>query len=416
MEKQYDTGTVWGLGLISILGAVAVYVFTAPFGLGLMSDSIVYLQAAKYLALGQGVSAFNNAAELSPMTSLAPGFPFVLSWAWFLGASFADWARSLNILAAALSIFLSGWLVFYVTRERVAALLMAGLLTVSVPFLQAHGRLSAEPLFILSLLVFVCSLVVFNGTGRLGMFYTAVVSSVALTSFSYLGALVIVGGIGWIWLRARKDGFPQRPALFTMLVLLFPVFLWLRHSLAGGNWRGFFPAEVLSWLLPVDVLAVMVLGICVPRIMAAKDLRRKKIFLGLCAGLFIWSLVCSAQLAGAFFTRGYGYTAKDVSSSKIVETLRSVDDRVPLYSNDPQAIYYFSGRPAIRIPGNGEDDRYFPSQGSVLNDFRTRRAAAVIFGVKNFVPGSTWSAIAHSEGFGVLAEDKVARIDGIRKK
>ena len=164
-------------------------------------------------------------------------------------------------------------------------------------------------------------------------------------------------------------------------------------------------------LVPVYVILLLGIGFIVPK---ATLCRKTTVVLLSC--FLMLALARSMNWAVLSYKNGCGYSSKVLGSSKLAETLRSIDDRVPLYSNDPAAVYYFTGRPAARIPAGGEKKAGILSMKVVMDDFSRRRAVAVVFSAVPFHPAGEWERAAALAGLEPLFKDGAGDIWGVRKK
>ncbi len=500
--KKNQAGLLYlWLGGMALLGGVLLYLISAPFGLGLIPDSIAYIQGAKHLALGQGYLGYDKAAQLMPNNWYPPGLSIFLALGWFLGLSTLEWARMLNSLLFGVNIFLVGAIVFYVTRAQYASLVSSGVFLTSVYMLQEHSRLISEPLFIMFLLGWVLAMFVFMRTEDRRFLYIAALCAGISGVVRYAGIPVIVACTGWLWIWGRQKKWQLDGVFFFLTAGILPAFLFIRNSLLTGHisgrsfsFLGLDQGGVLvavnsfsEWLLPSRVPAVLrwlVLGVCcmalgrwvVSRwIRLTQDVRQvlsfmlffvcvylagsvgfkmftrgdfvlssrllapvftlmiigvgimtsmllkpltlmKKLAVGILIVFICLTTARSVQLARILYKQGIDYSSQALTASKLAETLRSLDDRVPLYSNKPEALYHLAGRPAVRIPWAGEDPSYFPAIGMAVVDFKEKHGIAVIFDTTRFVPSPSWRSLKESLGLEILMTDTAGDIYGVRKK
>ncbi|MBF0619141.1 MAG: glycosyltransferase family 39 protein [Candidatus Omnitrophica bacterium] len=489
------------LGVMAVIGAGLVYWMTGPQGLGLDTDSIFYLQAAKNVALGLGVSAYSKAGNLASLAWYPPGFPVFLSSGWFLGIGFQDWARLCNSIFFGASVFLSGFFVFYVTKSWRPAFVAAGLFLTSVHFLDVHARLLAEPLFLAVLLGFFLALAMFIDTGRRRAFYTAALLAGLSVFVRYGGIVCILAGAAAI-IRSKREKAFRETVFFLLVSMALPLLLSLRNVLLTDHVFGGMIGHaavsfekvkigidtISEWILPASVTfmvrwavfagVIMIGGLWWQRrkVMMSSEILRvmgclagfMTVYLGSCvvvmftahassldmdhrillpvyaAGallvaiavhtaeslpaserrilaavitiFFVMGAARSAHLWSRFHREGYGYTSKVFSSLETVKALRSIEDHVPLYSNDPAAVYYLTGRSAVKIPKVGEGVGYFPAMPVVFKDFRNDRAVAVIFGASGFVAHARWENAATAVPLSILMKDPGAVIYGFKRK
>jgi hypothetical protein len=122
------------------------------------------------------------------------------------------------------------------------------------------------------------------------------------------------------------------------------------------------------------------------------------------------SFARSVNLAVSFFRDGRGYSSKAWTESKVLKELRAVDERVMVYTNAPEAVYYLIGRPSMRIPLKSEDDGFFPSVSTASRMFDKRTAVGVIFNEKHFSPGARWSELQRRAALKNVMSDSVVSL------
>jgi hypothetical protein len=217
---------------LALLGAWIVLLVTKRWGLGLLPESMVYVQAAKHFVSGQGLSVFSSAGTLQPMTAYPPLFPFVLSWGWFLGLDPYTWARFLNAGLFGANIFLAGFLAFTYTRKLHSAVLASCLLLGSVHILETHLMLLSRPVLMAGSLGFFLALALFLKSGTRRSFYAAVILAVVAAMTHTIGLLVIISGVVsfYILTPGTRGERLRRAFLFAGFALL-PSAVWF-----GWKW------------------------------------------------------------------------------------------------------------------------------------------------------------------------------------
>ncbi|MFA5810669.1 MAG: hypothetical protein WC935_10125, partial [Thermoleophilia bacterium] len=91
--------------MLALLAAVAV-TWTSPNGIGLRSDSAVYVAAARNLLAGNGLSWLSGGGEVRPMTLHAPLLSIILAGAEAIGLDAIAFARALNAACLGLEVVL----------------------------------------------------------------------------------------------------------------------------------------------------------------------------------------------------------------------------------------------------------------------------------------------------------------------
>jgi hypothetical protein len=85
-----------------------------------------------------------------------------------------------------------------------------------------------------------------------------------------------------------------------------------------------------------------------------------------------------------------------------------------VYADDPQAFYFYAGRPAAKI-ASGAEPCAVPAE-QMRRDFMEKNAVAVIFGEKLFTPAPCWSEFSRTAPLTALFRDGSGIILGFRKK
>lgn len=217
-------------------------VYATPYGIGSSPDSVVYIVGARSLVRGQGFGTPAIDGTVTPITHHAPFYSVLLAAGEFLGIEADQWARFLNGLLFAGSIFM----LFLITRgfsQKNAAtryaliLLTAGLFITSPILVEIFSMAWTEGLFIFLFLTSVYllgdyldhlslrSLVLASLTGSL-----ALLTRYAGVSMALAFALVILL-FSRVTVRRRL-----RDALIFAGLSISPLVFWLlRNSLSAGT-------------------------------------------------------------------------------------------------------------------------------------------------------------------------------------
>lgn len=151
-DKKYILIPYLLVTLCAILGGYFVYRAThwSPWA---FSDSAVYLSTARNFGEGRGLVIMNSNGTATRMTEFAPLYPVVLSLLTGRNGNFIETARWLNIFSFAFCIFLSGLLIYKITRNSFIAGCVSLFIALSPVLLDAFTGLMSEPLFILLLII-----------------------------------------------------------------------------------------------------------------------------------------------------------------------------------------------------------------------------------------------------------------------
>ncbi|NTV30106.1 MAG: glycosyltransferase family 39 protein, partial [Candidatus Omnitrophica bacterium] len=462
MKKEYRETlratlvSIW----LSAAAFILVMVVTAPRGIGMTTDSVVYFQAARYASFGEGFLGFSRRGELEPLLHYPPLYPAVLALGSYLGLDTFGWARLVNSFLFGLNVFLISILAFYITGRRRSALLAGWLALIFVQMVEIHAIALSEPLFLALTLLALGTLMIYVEKGnRRWLMLSALLAGLSMLT-RHGGLAVVVAGVLALGTVSRRNsrGRILELAGFLASALALPLlWAWRNVTLSGratdlhfgffpaavtGFWRGIdtisvfllpasLPATVrwvalglFLWALTASVLdlvrdlkgeegqsrlrtAVTVIGsflavylvgslltallvsdggipldrrILLPLpaalIVLVPALLRRKYFEGISRKiinlrvllllLFLGVMFLrTVQLAKSLYQRGYGYSSRAWTETSLVKTVRTLAEEVPVYSNDPQAFYFYAGRPAILIPQDKADVAYFPEADQV---------------------------------------------------
>jgi 4-amino-4-deoxy-L-arabinose transferase-like glycosyltransferase len=254
---------------LAILGIILLFAVTHQ-GIGLGSDSAVYISAGRNLVIGRGLIWVTGGGEMLPMTHFPPFFPMVLSGFELIGLGSINGARLLNSLLFGLNISLVGVIIYLLTKSQWLSIFASFLMLISIFMIRTHSWAMSEPLYLslaLSGLIFLALFV--KGKQRVCLILAGIALGLAYLT-RYVGiSLVLVGLItlfcnfGTNWRRRLVD------LIIFMLVSLSPNILWmLRNEILTGyttsrSLRLNFPTEeeiftiakvFLGWFFPAEIL------------------------------------------------------------------------------------------------------------------------------------------------------------------
>jgi 4-amino-4-deoxy-L-arabinose transferase-like glycosyltransferase len=165
-------------------------------------------------------------------------------------------------------------------------------------------------------------------------------------------------------------------------------------------------------LLPLLVVAAPFFGVVLARNFSA-GLRSPGMILVVI--LMLVMLGRTAQFAGRVYHNGDGYNARAWADTALVKTVKTLSDRVAVYTNDPKAFYFYTGRGAALIPRFGQNAAAFFSLEDVQARFLHEGAVAVIFNEKAFEPADVWWKLVRRVPLAVSFRDGWGSIYGLRR-
>ena len=154
IEKKKDLIFWLLLSVIVALGGI-LYFRTTPHGVGLVSDSVNYINGARSIAAGNGYFRESGGGILKPITNFPPLYSILLSFPFWLQADWFAAVRYFGLVFFMLNLGLTGILVREMVKNIWFGLGAALLMLVSKPFLYFQVFAMSESLF------FFCTLAAF---------------------------------------------------------------------------------------------------------------------------------------------------------------------------------------------------------------------------------------------------------------
>jgi 4-amino-4-deoxy-L-arabinose transferase-like glycosyltransferase len=232
-SRRFLCAIVPGLATIGFLGVI----LCTPGGIGIYSDSVVYVGVTRNLLRGEGVTYFDDNGQMAPVTHYAPLYPLMVAGLGVAGVDPLEGARWLNALLFASNIMLASWIVFTSTRSVAACLAASFLAATAFPMVQIHSTALSEPLALFSGFLGLYLIARYINGAKEAILYISALS-IALSSLTrYAGVIFILTGTGaLIWLNTWNWKTKlSRVSLFLVLSAL-PLIAWLtRNTLSAGN-------------------------------------------------------------------------------------------------------------------------------------------------------------------------------------
>jgi hypothetical protein len=218
-----------------ILGAIAAAFvwFGSSNGIGMSPDSMAYLEVARSVARGEGLTE-----DGEPLTRYPPLYPLMLSATGFVMDDLFVAARLLHCALYALLVVAVGWAIG-LASDRSWVVMAAGMICVLAVAGVVELNLMAwsEPGFLLALVCFAAALsrwTIDHGAGWMAVW---VVALAAAMMARYVGVTLLAPVLGASWLLWRKG--LSRLAAVTVAAggaATLPLMLWLvRNQAAAGS-------------------------------------------------------------------------------------------------------------------------------------------------------------------------------------
>ena len=226
------------LTLLSLSGGYVIYYSTAvaPWA---FSDSTVYIAAGINWIKGNGMGFLQANGVFAPLTHFPPGYPVLIGLTSLLLPDPITAIRWINILSFTLLIFLSGLLLYKITRSRLLPLLY-GVLLVFSPFLVMpfSGVMSEAPA-ILSGTLALLLLVRYRQTNQKTiLLVSGLLSSIAVFIRYQQIAVVLAGGFFLLLLTNNRLKARIKETLLYALYAVAPFGIWLLVNAFAGSGSG----------------------------------------------------------------------------------------------------------------------------------------------------------------------------------
>ena len=311
-----------------VLIEMAVLWLATRWGIGIYTDSLVYIGAARSILAGDGYQYFNDIGQLSPVNHYPPGYPLLIAAFAWTGLDALDAARWVSLFFCAANSLLVAYIAYRATLSYGAMLLSALLALVAFPMVYINSQALTEPPFIFLTLLGLCFLARYLQERHAPSLYWFALAVGLGCLVRYVGIANGLTGAAVIFFHGR-EGWRKRfidAAMFSVLAAL-PIVAWVvRNYLSAGNavnrtFSFHLPAladllptinTVGHWLLPMSLvdnapwpagMFLLLVFLLVCGLGRKVDLSRSwypRLMVycaaGYCSFLFISLLVCDASL------------------------------------------------------------------------------------------------------------------------
>jgi hypothetical protein len=258
------------LALLAVLGSALVWLATSRFGPGLSTDGARYLSTAENIAAGHGIIDYLGL----PLVNWPPLYPILLAGISLLtGLDVFIAAQVLNILVFGAIIFLGG--IFFersLPGNWTFAVIATMILASSLPLLEVSANVASDPLFLLSVLLFLLTAQDYIKSPTRNRWILLATIAVLACFLRYAGLALVFSGIAIVFLTWRSN---WRKATTEAVAFSFlagiPIAAWaLFHNLpATGTLLGahrpsdpiglfvVFIEKIASWFLPESLLRLI---------------------------------------------------------------------------------------------------------------------------------------------------------------
>jgi hypothetical protein len=428
------------LGIETAEWARMVNAFLFGLNIFLLSLLVYYLTGRRKVSLFAGALGLLFVHLAEAHLFLLPGPLFILLLLLFLGTMirYIETGKLNILLAAALVAGLAA-----VTRYVGAALVLTGVLLAALNILRPLSVRFRDTLFF-----FLASMVIpmvwlvrnIQLTGNVLPYPVELVPGVSakageviLTLSKYLLPVAVGDAVRVVLVFALllallfllsdilKKRTPQDAASRQAIGLKAVLYFTGAYILTAAFGAFFFGRGAVALdtrvLLPVPVAMI----VAVPLIIDAAVRGRRK-WRGISLRAIVIILFTSsmflrtAQLAKYSYLEGSGFRSKEWADAELVKTAKTLSDEVSVYSNIPEAFTFLTGRPAIRVPLQGESPAAFLPLDRSLERFRAGHGIVVIFKEKEFLPHPLWWEFSRALPLTVLMRDGWGVIYGASKQ
>ena len=215
--------------LFSALAGMALVAYSTSLGPGVGGDATIYITSARNLLAGNGLGLVEADGSFRLLPYFPPGYPLALSLLGFSGLDLVPLSRWLNVLLFGCLVFLTGKILFSVTRQPRTAILGSLLFALSPVLVPVSSWAMSEPLALLlgfGSLWFVARALRQDGiTGAL--VWSGLLAGLAILTRYNAVAFGITGGLFLLFSgKIAPVKKLLRSALFAVLSLI-PVGIWL---------------------------------------------------------------------------------------------------------------------------------------------------------------------------------------------
>jgi hypothetical protein len=221
------------LAFLSLVGMAAVLISTSRFGPGTSPDSVYYISAARSLANGQGLTAFNGMIWIiwPPLYPVLLAIPSIL-----FGIDPLTSLPFINAILFGLMIYLSGILLSRHISNVIFMILGTGIILISNILLDLYTMAWSETLFSFLVMTFIVCLEKFLEKGNRTSFiiFTLAVALACLTR--YVGVVLVPVGVVVLYFFYHKKLKIRFFSIGLFLVIsVLPLSLWLlrNYSISG---------------------------------------------------------------------------------------------------------------------------------------------------------------------------------------
>ncbi len=240
--------------LVPLALGLGIFLFGTRGGVAIYPDSVLYIQGARSLALGQGLTVPQPDGSYEPVTLFPPLYSLLLASASHVTPSVLNALKPIQLLLLLLALAAMMTLAARSTNNAPYAILLVGLLgVIATDFMSYQTVALSEGLFIACTMFALCAITSYLSKPSWNRLLAAALATSAAWLSRYAGAAWVLSGAGTIVLLSDR---PWRKRLFDALVFIAissaaSVYWMIRNARVGQaalgrtlRWTGFWgPAE-----------------------------------------------------------------------------------------------------------------------------------------------------------------------------
>ena len=158
VPQQLISRGVCAAALALTLIGTGIFAVATRLGIGIYTDSIVYIGAARSILAGDGFQFLTDIGQFSPITQYPPGYPWLVAALSWTGLDPIDSARWISVFFSAGNSLLVAYIVLRSTASFGAMLLAVFLSFAAFPMVYINSQALSEPPFIFLTLLGYCFL------------------------------------------------------------------------------------------------------------------------------------------------------------------------------------------------------------------------------------------------------------------
>ena len=237
VPQQLSFRTVCAAASVLALIGAGILAVATRWGIGIYTDSVVYIGAARSILAGDGFQFLNDIGQFSPITQYPPGYPWLIAAFAWTGLDPLDSARWLSIFFCAGNSLLVAHIAYRSTSSYSVMLLAVFLSFAAFPMVYINSQALSEPPFIFLILLGICFLARYLQESHSASIYWFALAIGLSCLVRYVGIAFGMTGAAVILFHGRENWRKRFIDAATFSVLsAIPIVVWIiRNYLSAGN-------------------------------------------------------------------------------------------------------------------------------------------------------------------------------------